>query len=128
MFNDILIFPPRPPDVNVRVEQKPVTVTDAAKLLRELQQEARNGVLATMPSPANTLNSEVGLTRMPWERRTEAVVNFSLNGKPHTVTVKVDDRDESRAKAQAVFDAVCREIARNVIEPLFTSLAMELKP
>lgn len=91
--------------------------TDAsAQLLRELQAEARDSVIATLECRDNKFSCRAVVHRDFLRRSQELRVQFTLNGETHDSKIKLDDRDDDApALARKIRDELATVIATKLV-------------
>lgn len=90
--------------------------TDAsAQLLRELQAEARNSVIATLECRDNKFSCRAVVEDDMMTFSELLRVQFTLNGEKHDATLKIDSRgDDAPTLAVKIRDELAKEIANKL--------------
>ncbi len=119
--------PARPQHVDVRIEERRAPTVESARLLRELQEEARQSVVATISAPDNVLKLEGRVFHFDYLADTQTVVvKFALNGRECTVEVKVNRWLTPQECADKIFNAVCERMTREVLASLLSVIRSAL--
>jgi deoxyxylulose-5-phosphate synthase len=95
----------------VKIENKGVGAPEAAKLLRDLESEAKERVLARMDLPSNGLKAKLEIYRNNIRNSLEAGCVFNLNGKDYHVLASGEDIETlANSLQKEVSDTIAREI------------------
>lgn len=116
----------RPQEINATVHEHRAPTDASAQLLRELQAEARNSIIATLECRDNKFSCRAVVERDFAAFSETLHVQFTLNGDEYDANIKFDDRgDAPAALAIKIRDALAKEIANKLcIEGLKDSWVM----
>jgi len=120
MFNTTIVRP----SVNVKacpdkidVTHKEAPTAESARLLKDLEAEARDRVIDSYIFEDNVLNGSVVLSDNHTNRKIDARIGFELNGKKYRTEASIDELEvrNSKEKArqmlvQAVSEAIGRQL------------------
>lgn len=125
----IIINEPRTEYVTQRVtvEEKRAPTDESVRLLREMEQAARDKVEQSINVGGNGFECVVHVMKEAMSMDTVAVAIFKLNGKPMRAEARVEGWDTAevcRKLPERLRDAVAQKIAVEVLAP---SLGVALK-
>ncbi len=106
----------RPRECNTTVHEHRAPTDASAQLLRELQAEARDSVIATLECRDNKFSCRAVVHRDFAAFSEELRVQFTLNGETHDAKIKLDDRDDDApALARKIRDELATVIATKLV-------------
>jgi hypothetical protein len=120
MFDRIVLAPSRTQTqfVTREVREHRAPTDESVKLLREMEQKAKDQVIEAVHVGDTTFECVVHKSRLPMDDAIEVMAIFSLNGKKLTVTHRENTwRTTEEAMMVALRDKMAAEIATAVLLP-----------
>ena len=104
-------------DKSVQVEERRAPTDQSVALLREMEEKAREQVLALVPINNNVLSGVVVHRWRDWAKSgSEIAVRFNLNGRDYTVQATFDDADfDWEGAVRDLVKALSGKIAESIL-------------
>ena len=105
------------------VTEKRAPTDDSVRLLREMENSAKEEVLKSIRLPSNEFSGVAHLMRDYLSCSTNVAVLFKLNGKDHKVLISFDDfmDDNIDKRIEKMVCEVSNYLARNILESTLNS-------
>ena len=125
VFSDSAIFPGlhRDKDVNVTITEKRAPTDESVKLLREMEQAARDAVIGSIVLDSNGFKGVTLFNERPWEACFVATVVYEFNGKKETCEVRMDYYLTVEERVDKVIKELADHIARHTLNGLGKGLS-----
>lgn len=114
-------------DTHTYVTEKRAPTDESIRLLREMENKAKEEVIKSISLPSNEFSGVVHLIRDHLSCQTNVVVLFKLNGKDHKVPISLDDfKDDSLEKRmEKVLNDVSDYLSASILQNVFEAQQMK---
>lgn len=114
-------------DTHTYVTEKRAPTDESIRLLREMENKAKEEVIKSISLPSNEFSGVVHLMRDHLSCQTNVVVLFKLNGKDHKVPISLDDfKDDSLEKRmEKVLNDVSDYLSASILQNVFEAQQMK---
>lgn len=104
-----------PSDVHVSIKEERAATDESVRLLREMEQQARNEVIKAIRLDGNEFKGVVQVSEMHMTGEIAYRVAFELNGKRHLVEEIVDRSDTKETIAEKLVGALAKTLSREIL-------------
>lgn len=114
-------------DTHTYVTEKRAPTDESIRLLREMENKAKEEVIKSISLPSNEFSGVVHLMRDHLSCQTNVVVLFKLNGKDHKVPISLYDfKDDSLEKRmEKVLNDVSDYLSASILQNVFEAQQMK---
>ncbi len=111
---------------NHTVTEKRAPTDEAVKLLREMEQAARDSIIAAVSVVDNNFKGAMHIWRDPISCLNRYMFIYTMNGKRSEIPVDVYDHYTLEQNIEAVIEAVAKRVAIDMLQEPFTKLLKEV--
>jgi hypothetical protein len=124
MFNTYYTGPQMPAQINVQTTatQQLAPTGEHTRLLREMEQEAKDAVIGMLTFQDNVVNGRVVALNAAWKCKVEVHYLFSVNGHEYDVVEDMDAYD-FQLTPQDAFNKLCDRVAAAIAQTFRTRAA-----
>ena len=111
---------------SVYVTEKRAPTDESVRLLKEMEQKARDKVVASIELDSNLVKGRVYVMKDYLSGKNNFAVLMDINGKRVEIKVSTNEYESAEAQLQEVYQEIGRQIAAEVMPSVFDSARKEL--
>lgn len=125
VLSDSAIFPGfhRDQTHHVTVTEKRAPTDESVKLLREMEQAARDQVIGSIVLESNGFKGVALMYERPWERTHVVTIRYEFNGKKEECEIRMDGFLNVEERVERVIKELADHIAKTTLAELGHGLA-----
>ena len=101
---------------HISVEEKRAPTDESVRLLREMEDKAREQVVEAMRLTSASVEAVVHRHDDPMDLKTHFKIHYKLNGIPREVKLWTEDRAKIEEKLDAIWKRIAEDIAAVLVE------------
>lgn len=115
---------PRSIDVQARVTEQRAPTDESVRLLKEMEDEARNKMLSSVRLEGNGFTGVAHRYDDPLNDQTVFIVQFDVNGQRQTIEHRAERREGKQEIADALVTKVAERIAATLLSKAFEGVRL----
>lgn len=126
MFDSYTYKTTSPSYVSMDVIEKRAPTDESVRLLKEMEQKARDKIIASIELDSNLVKGRVYVMKDYLSGKNNFAVLMDINGKRVEIKVSTDEYESAEAQLQEVYQEIGKRIAAEVMPSVFDSARKEL--
>lgn len=126
MFDNYTYKMASPSHVSMDVIEKRAPTDESVRLLKEMEQKARDKVIASIELDSNLVKGRVYVMKDYLSGKNKFAVLMDINGKRVEIQVSTNEYESAEAQLQEVYQEIGKCIAAEVMPSVFDSARKEL--
>lgn len=126
MFDSYTYKTASPSYVSVDVIEKRAPTDESVRLLKEMEQKARDKVIASIELDSNLVKGRVYVMKDYMSGKNNFAVLMDINGKRVEIKISTNEYESPEAQLQEVYQEIGKRIAAEVMPAVFDSARKEL--